>query len=252
MSDTVLSKLKHGGVPLPVRQSAARGVLPVGQEELLAILIYLQNDSDPEVRQNARTTLENEFSEDLLKSILESPTAPAEILEYFGRPPFRSEVLLEVVIQNKFTPDSTIAAIAQHVDAGLMDLVLVNLMRLLRSPFILEALELNSRATPDIKRRLGEIREEFFLKRNNFIPIHRTRAEEKALLQKIEAEATLAKKTESAEGDSFVVYSEEIREGEDVASLTLESLADDGFVTFEEMPEDEKLSTIQKIAGMTV
>jgi hypothetical protein len=42
MSLTILSKLKEGNAPLTVRQSAARGVLPVGQEELLGILVYLQ------------------------------------------------------------------------------------------------------------------------------------------------------------------------------------------------------------------
>lgn len=246
MTETVLSRLKKGGVPLQVRQSAARGVLPVGHEELLAILIYLQNDSEPEVCENARNTLENEFSENLLKTILESPSAPAEILEYYGRFPFHSEVLLEVVIENKATPDSTIAAIAEQVEPRFIDLVLVNLMRLLRSPFILEALERNSRATPDITRRLGEIREEFFEKRNNFIPIHRTRAEDKALKAQMDQEEALETKDES------FTYSGEMKEGEDVAHLTLESLADDGYVTFEEMPEDQKLSTIQKIARMTV
>ena len=246
MSETVLSRLKKGGVPLQVRQSAARGVLPVGHEELLAILIYLQNDNEPEVCENARNTLENEFSESLLKTILESPSAPAEILEYYGSFPFRSETLLEVVIENKATPDSTIATIAEQVEARLIDLVLVNLMRLLRSPFILEALERNSRATPDITRRLGEIREEFFEKRNNFIPIHRTRAEEKAMKAQMDQEEALEK------GEESFIYSGEIKEGEDVANLTLDSLADDGYVTFEEMPEDQKLSTIQKISRMTV
>ena len=40
MSLSVLSKLKEGNAPLNVRQSAARGVLPVGQEELLGIPAY--------------------------------------------------------------------------------------------------------------------------------------------------------------------------------------------------------------------
>jgi len=37
MSNGILTKLKEGQVPLGVRQAAARGVLPVGQEELLGI-----------------------------------------------------------------------------------------------------------------------------------------------------------------------------------------------------------------------
>ena len=128
-----------------------------------------------------------------------------------------------------------------------MEVILINLMRLLRSPFILESLERNPNSTPDIKRRLKEIREEFFEKRNNFIPIHRTKAEDKALER-----AQAASAEEPEESTALVVYSEVIREGEDVTHLTLNSLADDGFGSFEEMGEEEKLSTIQKIARMTV
>ena len=246
MSLTILSKLKEGNAPLTVRQSAARGVLPVGQEELLGILVYLQNDPEEEIREAARQTLANEYSDNLLLSIAESDTAPVEVLEYFGRPPLRSTELLEALIQNKSTPDSTIASLAGQVDSTLMEVILINLMRLLRSPFILEALEANPGQTPDITRRLREIREEFFEKRNNFIPIHRTRAEEKALAG-VETEEVLDEET-----TAMTVYSEELREGEDATSATLASLKDDGFGSFDEMGEDERLSTIQRIARMTV
>ena len=246
MSGSILSKLKEGNAPLTVRQSAARGVLPVGPEELLGILVYLQNDPEEEIREAARQTLTNEYSDNLLLTIAESVTAPVEVLEYFGRPPLRSPELLEVLIQNKSTPDSTIASLARQVDSKLIEVILINLMRLLRSPFILEALEANPGKTPDITRRLREIREEFFEKRNNFIPIHRTRAEEKALAAE-ETEEVLDEET-----TAMTVYSEELREGEDATSATLESLKDDGFESFDEMGEDERLSTIQRIARMTV
>ena len=246
MSLTILSRLKEGNAPLTIRQSAARGVLPVGQEELLGILVYLQNDPEEEIREAARQTLANEYSDSLLLSIAESLTAPVEVLEYFGRPPLRSTELLEALIQNKSTPDSTIASLAAQVDFKLTEVILINLMRLLRSPFILEALEANPGQTPDITRRLREIREEFFEKRNNFIPIHRTRAEEKAMASQA-AEEVLDEET-----TAMTVYSEELREGEDATSATLESLKDDGFESFDEMGEDERLSTIQRVSRMTV
>ena len=246
MSESILSKLKEGNAPLTIRQSAARGVLPVGQEELLGILVYLQNDPEEEIREAARQTLTNEYSDNLLLTIAESVTAPVEVLEYFGRPPLRSPELLEALIQNKSTPDSTIASLAGQVDSNLIEVILINLMRLLRSPFILKALEANPGQTPDITRRLREIREEFFEKRNNFIPIHRTRAEEKALAGE-ESEEVLDEET-----TAMTVYSEELREGEDATSATLASLKDDGFESFDEMGEDERLSTIQRIARMTV
>ena len=241
MSVSILAKLKEGNAPLNVRQSAARGVLPVGQEELLGILVYLQNDPEEEIREAARQTLANEYSDSLLISIAGSDTAPIEVLEYFGRPPLRSPELLEALIQNKSTPDSTIASLARQVDAKLIEVILINLMRLLRSPFILEALEGNAAQTPDITRRLREIREEFFEKRNNFIPIHRTPAEEK-----------ISRQAQETPTEDSMIYSEELREGEDATSATLESLKDDGFESFEEMGEEERLSTIQRIARMTV
>jgi hypothetical protein len=79
------------------------------------------------------------------------------VLEYFGQPPLRSPELLEALIQNKATPDSTIASLAGQVDSKLMEVILINLMRLLRSPFILEALEANPGQTPDITRRLRRL-----------------------------------------------------------------------------------------------
>ncbi len=246
MSDSVLTKLKMGQVPESVRQTAARGVLPVGQEELLAILIVLLNDSNAEISATARQTLETEYTDELLIRIAESGSAPVEVLEFLGKPPLRSSEVLEILIQNKETPDSTIASLAAQVDARLMDVILINLMRLLRSPFIIDAMESNPNQTPDVTRRLREIREEFFEKRNNFIPIHRTRAEEKAI------EAQLERDSLAAESEELAAYSEELLEGEDVAALTLDSLKDDGYESFLDMAEEERLSTIQKIARMTV
>jgi hypothetical protein len=248
MSNRMLSKLKEGQVPESVRQAAARGVLPVGPEELLGILIFLQNDLNPEIRRTAQETLYSEFNNDLLKTIVESSSTPIEVLEYFGTSPHSSTEIIEILIQNKSTPDSTIASLAEQVDAGLMGVILVNLMRILRSPFILEALERNPNSTPDLKRQLKEIREEFFEKRNTFIPIHRTRAENEAL---DEGQESLGETSEAEGQTAMPVYSGEIRDGEDVAALTLESLSEDGLGSWE-TEEEERLTAIQKIARMTV
>jgi hypothetical protein len=179
----------------------------------------------------------------------ESSSTPVEVLEFLGQPPLRAPKVLEALIQNKAVPDSTIYGLASQVGAGLMDLILVNLMRLLRSPFILEALEKNSNQTPDLRRRLREIREEFFEKRNTYIPIHQTRAEAQAISEMQEEGAAAA---QEGPGTAMVVYSEKIEEGEDVTSLTLRSLADDGMGELAEGDEKERISTIRRIALMTV
>lgn len=247
MSSAILEKMKAGEAPLSIRQAAARGVLPIPQEELLAILVFLQNDSDESIRKSVQKTIAASFDEEALKRIAENSSTPVEVFEFLGMPPLRAPVILEALIQNKQAPDSTIARLAALVGAGLMDLLLVNLMRLLRSPFILEALEKNSNQTPDIRRRLKEIREEFFEKRNTYIPIHRTKTEEKLVA---EAQEGAAEPPEP--GSALVLYSEKIEEGEDVMSLTLRSLADDGMTETAESSEDERVSTIRRIATLTV
>jgi hypothetical protein len=247
MSSEILEKLKAGEVPIGIRQAAARGVLPVPQEELLAILVFLKQDSDESIRKSAQQTIANSFNEETLKRIAESSSTPVEVFEFLGQPPLHAPVILEALIQNKQTPDSTIAGLAALIGAGLMDLMLVNLMRLLRSPFILEALEKNSNQTPDIRRRLKEIREEFFEKRNTYIPIHRTKTEEQ-IVAEAQGEAT-----EPLEpGTALVLYSDKIEEGEDVMSLTLRSLADDGVTEAAESAENERITTIRRIATMSV
>jgi hypothetical protein len=248
MSNSMLAKLKEGQIPESVRQAAARGVLPVGPEELLGILIFLQKDPDPEIRRTAQETLSSEFNSDLLKTIVESSSTPIEVLEYFGKSPRCSTQIIETLIENKSTPDSTIASLAEQVDAGLMGVILINLVRILRSPFILEALERNPNSTPDLRRQLKEIREEFFEKRNTFIPIHRTPAENEALEQSREG---LSETAEVEVRTALAVYSGGLKQGEDVAALTLESLADDGLGSWETEVE-ERLTAIQKIARMTV
>jgi hypothetical protein len=247
MSTEILQKLKEGIVPSGVRQAAARGVLPVTQEELLAILVFLQDDPDETIRRTAQETLTVNFDDEALKKIAESSSTPIEVLEFLGSPPLRSPMVLELLIQNKSVPDSTVAGLAAQVGAGLMDLILVNLMRLLRSPFILDALEGNANQTPDIRRRLREIREEFFEKRNTYIPIHRTKAEE-TLIEEIQAEGI----TPPEPGTAMVVYSDKIEEGEDVMSLTLKSLHDDGIEGAPPGDGEDRVSTIKKIATMTV
>jgi hypothetical protein len=252
MTHDILAKLKEGQVPEGVRRSAARGVLPVSREELLAILVFLHTDPDPEVRRASRQTLSREFCDDLLQPIVESSSTPAEVLEHFARPPFRCSNILEGLIQNKATPDSTVASLAEQVESPLIDVILIDLMRLLRSPFVLEALERNPHRTPDVSRRLKEIRQEFFEKRNTFIPVHRSRAEPTAVDRKGESAGRATQPTEAEGSDSLAAHGGPVKQAEDVVARTAESLAEDGLASFEAVGAKERLSTIQRITSMTV
>lgn len=165
-----MEQIKQGEIAPSVKKAAARGVLPVSREELIEILVFLADDPDEALAQEAQKSLD-EFPEDILKHILESSFTSEPIFDFFARPPFRSPQLIEAIILNTAAPDRVIARLASEVEAHLIDAILINLMRLLRYPEILDALEQNSHNTPDTRRRLGEVRVEFFEKRNTFVPV---------------------------------------------------------------------------------
>lgn len=222
-----------------MKQAAARGVLPVSREELIEILAFLADDPDPGIAPRARQSLEA-FPDEVLKPLLESSFTSESLFQYFSRPPFRSQPLIEAIILNTATPDTVIARLSAQVDASLIEAILINLMRLLRSPEILSGLESNPHNTPDIHRRLGEIRHEFFEKRNTFVPV---------------APFVISESSPSLGGAAATETHEEIQfpplstkeSPKNIVAATATLLEQDG-----ESMTPERATTLQKIARMTV
>lgn len=210
----------------------------MAQEELIEILVFLSDDLDGGVAGQARQTLAA-YPEDVIRPLLASSFTAEPVFEYFSRPAVRSRVLLETIILNTAAPDSLILRLADQVEAALIDAILINLMRLLRTPEILFALENNSNNTPDTRRRLGEIRLEFFDKRNTFVPVTpfsmSESVEESTAAEEVEESTQVEKPlTTHAPADAVV---------HDTAKL----IEEDG----ETLPT-ERLTTLQRIAQMTV
>ena len=222
-----------------MKQAAARGVLPVSREELVEILVFLAEDTDPAIVTSAKSSLDA-FPEDALLPLLQSSFTSAAVLEFFSRPPFRSRALLDGVILNTATPDEAIAGLADQVDAEQIEAILINLMRLLRCPGILEALEKNPRTTRDTRRRLAEIRVEFFEKRNTFVPVSPFSASE---ISTPTAGSTSGNRVEPEE--IHAVLTEDSPDA--VVDATVRLLEQDG-----EEIHAERVTALQKIARMTV
>ncbi|MBZ5536753.1 MAG: hypothetical protein LAO31_12425 [Acidobacteriia bacterium] len=234
-----MEQIKSGEVAPAVRKAAARGILPVSREELIEILVFLADDPDETLAQEARKSLDA-FPEDVLKHILESSFTSEAIFDYFARPPFRSQQLIESVILNTAAPDRVIARLSSEVETRLIDAVLINLMRLLRYPEILDALEKNSNNTPDTRRRLGEIRVEFFEKRNTFVPVAPFSPSEEY------GESTPGAEEASIEFvEPHPLSTDQSHEA--VVEATTQLLVQDG----EEMSGD-RVTLLQKIARMTI
>lgn len=142
---------------------ASRGFLPLAQDDLATILIFLTGAEDEEIAAAAQEALTNVP----VRSLLEFARNPELGPDQLARLARSSEdpLVVESILRNRSTTDETIRELATHVTGHLQDVIVINHERLLRTPEILEALASNPELTPDVRRRLAEIEEEFFQKK---------------------------------------------------------------------------------------
>ena len=160
----IVEAIIRGSAPQPARLAAARGLLPLPQNELLEVLVALRGSVDPEIAKAAASTLDSQNNEDLLMAAKAEDTAPA-VLNYLATFPNSSRELREAVILNTQTPDHAIAAVASETtDGSLLELIATNQQRLVRFPDIINAILGNSVKTFEAERRALETRREFFEK----------------------------------------------------------------------------------------
>lgn len=163
-NNPVVKSIISGNAPPAARLAAARGLLPLGQADLLEALIHLRSDADPEVARAAQSSLDSQQASELL-SVAKTADAAPSVLGYFASLSTASREIHEAVAGNNNTPDKAIALLAGMTsDASLLEFITLNQQRLIRTPEIIEAILLNPARTPEAERRAKETRREFFEK----------------------------------------------------------------------------------------
>lgn len=196
-SDDLIPLLRSGQAPLELRRFAAAGLLPLAPEDQIRALLAVIEDPDPETAQAARRTFDG-TPPDELSQLLSGGTTPRELdtISCLSEDPF----VLEQVIRHKDVGDPTLEALARRVSGAPQEALVVNQVRLLRKPALIDALFENPQLTPDVRRRLNEIREEFFEKQKRR---RQAREEEEARLaeeQASEEESSTAEPAADSEG----------------------------------------------------
>lgn len=170
MSDTpelnsalLIERITRGELPRDFTMFAAQGLLPLPQDDLVAVLAFLTTVEDTEISTIASASLaevpprvvaeycaSGQVTERLIDAIAVSTQDPA---------------ILEAVVRSRTASDATIERLARSVQPGIQEIIVVNQERIIRSPGILDALLENPSITPDVRRRVLETREEFFEKK---------------------------------------------------------------------------------------
>jgi hypothetical protein len=160
----VVQAIISGKAPQPARLAAARGLLPLPQNDLLEVLVALTTSDDGQVAAAATETLEAESADSLLSAASDQETAPT-VLAYLATRVDGTPQLHEATILNTRTPDHALAKLALATPhTTLLELITINQQRLVRSPEIIDAILSNPACSGEAERRARETRKEFFEK----------------------------------------------------------------------------------------
>ncbi|HYN84829.1 MAG TPA: hypothetical protein VER32_06230 [Pyrinomonadaceae bacterium] len=160
----VVAAILSGNAPQPARMMAARGMLPLAQDELLEVLVALRSGQDAEAAEAAEETL-REQERDVLLPLASSEETSQTVLAYLATRSDLGREGHESLALNPRTPDEAVAALAASTPEGsVLEVITINQQRLIRAPAIIEAVLQNAARTPEAERRARETRREFFEK----------------------------------------------------------------------------------------
>lgn len=160
----VVKAVVEGTAPRPAQLAAARGALPLPQNDLLEILVNLFEGSDEELRSAAGETLSAQVT-DALEATIRSSTLAPRVLAHFSTRTDLTPSIQEAIITNAATPPDAIAHFARRTpNAPLLELISFNQQLLIQNPAIIDAIVANPNRTPDAERRVLELKREFFEK----------------------------------------------------------------------------------------
>jgi len=159
----VIANINAGAYPREVLMNVARGFLPLPQDDLIAVLAFLTQSPDAELSDAARQSL-SDVPARALHAFAANESAPPGHLDLLTHAT-RDAAVLEALIRNRAVSDAAIIELARRADASVQEIIVINQLRILRAPQILDALLENPKPSAEARRRALETREEFFEKK---------------------------------------------------------------------------------------
>lgn len=235
-ASALIERIEAGEYAREVILTAAKGFLPLPQDELVAVLAYLAGSGDEEVSQLARESLSDLPPRALLDFASNEEGVSGYLAMLMAARP--DNAVIGALIRNRAVPDAAVVALAARADPAIQEVIVINQARIIRVPEILDALLSNPQLSTDVRRRALEVREEFF--------------EKKARLEELRQIVALA------DSDDGPVIADVALE--DIADLLQRAQAEAAegvaatvpVLTEDEKKDDRKLSLWAKIQKMTI
>ena len=164
--EALLYDIGQGTVPREMMLLAAKGLLPFAQDQVLPILIHFAGGADDELRTLSRSTL-GEYPPAILSDFVDRAGSDdlATLADCVEDP-----AVLERMALSKAASDALLQSLAARAPERIQAVIVANQARILACPAILDALQSNPASSPDMQRRITELKEEFFGEKKAFVP----------------------------------------------------------------------------------
>jgi hypothetical protein len=163
-ANPVVQALIGGTAPRPAQLAAARGILPLPQNDLFEVLVNFAENGDAEIAGTARQTLASQEPE-ILTEAAGSADVAERVLLYVASMSEAPPQVHESIIRNPRTPAEAIVGLAESTTQGeLLELIALNQQLLIEKPEIIDAILANPNRTSEAERRAAETKREFFEK----------------------------------------------------------------------------------------
>ena len=160
----VVKSLLEGKAPRPACVAAARGILPLPQNDLFEVLVLMAHSDDKELSENATNTL-SAMDESFFEASVRSNEIAESVLTYLARRDGLSRPIYEALLVNPKTPVSVVETLAKSTTSGeVLELISLNQQLLIQSPTVIDAVLANPHRSAEAARRATETKKEFFEK----------------------------------------------------------------------------------------
>ncbi len=194
-----LEKFISPQTPKETRLMAAKAVLPMGPKDLVAVLSILISDTDLEVSETARKSLEG-IPSHLLLTVLDGDL-DALVIKAVVNIHKGNDAVLVMAALNRNTDDETMALLASNAPEGVARVIAENQTRLMRNPSLLDALKINPSVGKSVVDRVT-----VFL-----ISVGKIGPKEAAVPMPAEVEPLQIKETEKLPGEEVAAVDAELK-----------------------------------------
>jgi hypothetical protein len=164
VKNPAVSALLGGTAPQQLKIAAARGLLPLPQDDLIEVLVSIAESSDAELAKTASGTIAAQDAA-AVETLVRADSLSPKTLGHLTRRAALPNSLYEALVTNAATPAEAIVDFARTTTSGsVLEFITLNQQLLIQTPELIDALLSNPHRTFEAERRVLETKREFFEK----------------------------------------------------------------------------------------